>query len=223
MGIRFVCPNGHRLNVKTFLAGKRGICPHCGTKVDIPHESSPEAIRKPSSATSETQIPLPPRGVPAAIPAAALTEDGAPDAMADTEPVPVGGTPEVAAADPFASEATWYVHTSDGQQYGPATSEQMRQWAAEGRVAPSCLVWRDDWPEWKQAAEVLTDVPMANAAAIDFSGDPAAESFSVAPVPYPHRLRGRRKSEARAMMTVGLLAIACIILFCVFLFVVVGF
>ncbi len=39
MGIRFYCPNGHRLNVKSFLAGKRGICPHCGVGVDIPLES----------------------------------------------------------------------------------------------------------------------------------------------------------------------------------------
>lgn len=39
MGIKFHCPNGHRLNVKSFLAGKKGICPHCGIKVDIPLQS----------------------------------------------------------------------------------------------------------------------------------------------------------------------------------------
>lgn len=42
MGIRFYCPNGHKLNVKTFLAGQRGICPKCGAKVDIPFESTRE-------------------------------------------------------------------------------------------------------------------------------------------------------------------------------------
>lgn len=36
MGIRFSCPNGHKLNVKTFLAGKRGVCPQCGAKFVIP-------------------------------------------------------------------------------------------------------------------------------------------------------------------------------------------
>ena len=36
MGIRFYCPNGHKLNVKSFLAGKRGVCPHCGVKLIIP-------------------------------------------------------------------------------------------------------------------------------------------------------------------------------------------
>ena len=36
MGIRLTCPNGHKLNVKTFLAGKRGVCPQCGAKFAIP-------------------------------------------------------------------------------------------------------------------------------------------------------------------------------------------
>ena len=35
MGIRFRCPNGHKLNVKEFLAGKRGICPKCGVNLYI--------------------------------------------------------------------------------------------------------------------------------------------------------------------------------------------
>jgi len=46
MGIRFLCPSGHKLNVKTFLAGKRAICPECGAKVIVPAlpaESTPEA------------------------------------------------------------------------------------------------------------------------------------------------------------------------------------
>jgi hypothetical protein len=39
MGIRFLCPNGHKLNVKSFLAGKRGICPDCDAKFIVPMES----------------------------------------------------------------------------------------------------------------------------------------------------------------------------------------
>ncbi len=40
MGIRFLCPNGHKLNVKTFQAGRRGICPFCGARFQIPLEST---------------------------------------------------------------------------------------------------------------------------------------------------------------------------------------
>lgn len=40
MGIRFLCPTcGNRLNVKAFLAGKRGVCPQCSNGLDIPLES----------------------------------------------------------------------------------------------------------------------------------------------------------------------------------------
>jgi GYF domain 2 len=40
MGIRFYCPNGHKLNVKEFQAGRRGICPYCGTRFLIPSQST---------------------------------------------------------------------------------------------------------------------------------------------------------------------------------------
>ncbi len=40
MGIRFWCPNGHKLNVKGFQAGRRGICPYCGARFMIPNEST---------------------------------------------------------------------------------------------------------------------------------------------------------------------------------------
>jgi hypothetical protein len=42
MGIRFTCPNGHKLHVKAFLAGKRGVCPQCGAKILIPTEVQAE-------------------------------------------------------------------------------------------------------------------------------------------------------------------------------------
>src|SRR5436305_5293151 len=44
MGIKFHCPNGHKLNVKAFLAGKKGVCPKCGTKVRIPTVSEPGLV-----------------------------------------------------------------------------------------------------------------------------------------------------------------------------------
>ncbi len=44
MGIRFTCPNGHKLHVKAFLAGKRGVCPQCGAKITIPDAQEPQSI-----------------------------------------------------------------------------------------------------------------------------------------------------------------------------------
>jgi len=39
MGIKFLCPNGHKLNVKSFLKGKKAICPKCGARVLVPDDS----------------------------------------------------------------------------------------------------------------------------------------------------------------------------------------
>ena len=46
MGIRFFCPNGHKLHVKEFQAGRRGICPHCGVSMDIPLTSTRPSSKK---------------------------------------------------------------------------------------------------------------------------------------------------------------------------------
>ncbi len=46
MGIRFYCPNGHKLNVKAFQAGRRGICPYCGTKFLIPSQSTRKSSKE---------------------------------------------------------------------------------------------------------------------------------------------------------------------------------
>jgi hypothetical protein len=63
MGIKFHCANGHKIHVKAFLAGHRGICPKCGVKVDIPLESeaefsSREAAGRPIEAEESGDITL---------------------------------------------------------------------------------------------------------------------------------------------------------------------
>src|SRR5438045_3616014 len=56
MGIRFSCPSGHKLNVKTFLAGKRGVCPQCGATFVIPNPAdSPVAETIPPASIAQSQ------------------------------------------------------------------------------------------------------------------------------------------------------------------------
>ena len=52
MGIRTNCPNGHKLNLKAFLAGRRGICPYCGVTFLIPTQSTREPSKGRAAATS---------------------------------------------------------------------------------------------------------------------------------------------------------------------------
>ncbi len=55
MGIRFYCPNGHKLNVKSELAGKIGICPKCQARMTIPTVSVRESTGKNASAETASE------------------------------------------------------------------------------------------------------------------------------------------------------------------------
>ena len=63
MGIRFFCPQGHKLNVKSFLAGKIGVCPHCDARVKIPLTST-----RPSSKAMYRDAEVPEEALPLASP-----------------------------------------------------------------------------------------------------------------------------------------------------------
>lgn len=58
MGIRFQCPGCQRsLNVKTYLAGKRGICPKCSERFTIPESDQiAESAAVASGARSQSQL-----------------------------------------------------------------------------------------------------------------------------------------------------------------------
>lgn len=58
--------------------------------------------------------------------------------------------------------AAYKIIGGDGREYGPATLEELRQWCADGRVAPGTPVWRSDEERWLVAAardELKWDLP----------------------------------------------------------------
>jgi hypothetical protein len=238
MGIRFLCQAcGHKLNVKAFLAGKRGICPKCGAKVNIPKEEpaasamtatpiataaqQATANRGPmavpvsgpgatAGAMAATPRPMPAAGSPA-IPTATtpMANPTAPTALAGY----AGATPHggAIAVDPVgeAPNAVWYVRPSSGGQFGPASGDVMRRWIAEGRVSSDSMVWREGWPDWKNASETfpslggVTTNPMA--------ADPVANTAMIgeSSVSRDYRTRPRR-SNGSALAMVVLLTIMSI-------------
>ncbi len=115
MGIRFYCPSGHKLNVKDFQAGHKGICPHCGATVRIPVASTRTSSRSRKSRSKE-----------------------APDGTAATASDVAGGRSSALAGSPDpldeAGDVVWYVRPASGGQFGPANADVMRSWLAEGRV-----------------------------------------------------------------------------------------
>jgi len=86
--------------------------------------------------------------VRAGIPTAAEMNAGQPNAV-------LSGPPPIAdehAAGPSggatsAEEAIWYYRTND-QQYGPATTTEVRNLIGSGRLGPLDYVWRDGLMEW---------------------------------------------------------------------------
>ena len=105
MGIRFFCPKGHKLNVKSFLGGKTGFCPYCNARVDIPLTSSWESSHTKKSAGGQA-------------------EDEAVDDISLAQPAPVAQPVkqvrgDVPVAMPVASPATGTSDQPVGQQTGP--------------------------------------------------------------------------------------------------------
>ncbi len=169
------------MNVKSFLAGKRGICPHCDARWEVPLESViPEGAPKmrPGSRQAEGQpqhaAVASDGGAPPASAAGPHTELGDQDHPASDENAPVRGPvkPETSAnddatpqfdvpaspqPDPIdeAPDAVWYVRPASGGEFGPATGDVMRRWMDEGRVGADSMVWREGWSEWQIAGPVF--------------------------------------------------------------------
>ncbi|MBP89129.1 MAG: hypothetical protein CMJ64_20835 [Planctomycetaceae bacterium] len=177
MGIRFYCTDcGRRLNIKAFLAGKRGICPHCDARVQIPFE---------------TQIPADaPKYRPASEGNATAAQLAVPLSRDDTEQDDIEqdiGVPQVS-GDPIAEapEAIWYVRPPSGGQYGPARGDVMRRWVDEGRVSSDSMIWREGWTDWQMAGPVFPTLggsqPVPESLDIGRPADPAPSFLAVSDV-----------------------------------------
>jgi hypothetical protein len=153
MGVKFACPNGHRLHVKAELVGKRGICPECGAKFVVPGESAtPSGAAAPTSAPSEPVPSASPTGVPDESPSILLSTLSATSSLAPPAAPPL---PLTSVAVPPAADAAWFVRTAAGEQFGPAKTEAIQAWLAEGRIDAACWIWRTGWADWRPSGEAM--------------------------------------------------------------------
>ncbi|MDX1962917.1 MAG: DUF4339 domain-containing protein [Pirellulales bacterium] len=170
MGIRFRCPQGHKIHVKSWMAGKRGLCPTCQEKIEIPAQSTAEFLAADSDPALVAQNP-------------AATTPAQPQVSLAPHPsqeIPQTAVPAMPAIvhDPLAEnpQAQWYVRHATGQQFGPALGTLLVKWLQEGRIPPDALLWREGWNEWQAAPRVFPQL------ATRFP--PAAISQPAAPAPY---------------------------------------
>lgn len=168
MGVRFACHGcGKHLNIKNDLAGKRGKCPACNLRFRIPLGDQEFSIPLESDSGQDDDADGGDSLLPAVEPGAAFTQAAARSAEPQATTSPThrqAGTAveEGGDFDIFADQtAQWYVRPPSGGRYGPADSETLRQWVREGRITADTLLWRDGWPEWRGADQVLPPMPSA--------------------------------------------------------------
>ena len=170
MGIKFLCPNGHKLHVKAFLSGKKAICPQCGARVVVPDDNPATAVAEPEPMLHQPAAASDPKSeshleaslvddaleMMAGLESTSLLTAHAP--LPANAPSPSDGA--AAATNPFdeVPEPVWYVRAATGGQYGPASAEIMRHWLKEGRIGVNSLVWHAPWTEWRSAQSTFPEL-----------------------------------------------------------------
>lgn len=156
MGIKCFCPHGHPLNVKSHLAGKRGVCPTCGVKFQIPEATVP-SVPQNSATDPEESVFEPPEFAELK---ADLPSVNSPDGVRVSGDLAAGdNSPSAKRLSPGSGTkaAIWYVKTRDGQ-YGPTDEAAVREWVDGGRIVLGNWVWRDGWEQWRAAESVFSQL-----------------------------------------------------------------
>lgn len=135
------------MHLKAELAGKRGVCPRCGAKFDIPRVEAGAGPSGDAGPSDRSDVATEPNAGP-------ITEGlQRPETRATLTAVPASTGQKVTL--PAASGPGWFLRNPSGETYGPAPPEQLERWLAEGRVAAEAWVWSAPWSEWRQAALVF--------------------------------------------------------------------
>jgi hypothetical protein len=216
MGIRLRCPNGHKIHVKSFLAGRRGVCPHCGARFEIP-----TAAETSSDDAGTDEIAVVPSNEGAPVGQAALPASTSVAFVATESALPA------APASGTAGGEIWYVRHPLHGHFGPATWETVQRWAAEDRISADSLIWREGWADWRPAPTVLQQQSAAaeTAPASPRARDPldldalAAAGGGGAFGAASQRMAARRKNAQTMRMVTFVLAAAVTLLTCVLLYV----
>ena len=180
MGIRFHCSTcGHKLNVKVFQAGRRGLCPYCGASIHIPTEST-----RPSSKRRRQQRNGPAAGeAPGAAPGPGPLAPGAIGSPAGPAANGPGGPDLAPAAAPLVHPAQTAPADAAGTAPQPATLSP----ANPGAPSPA----KPGAPSLAEPGAPMASQPLGPAPAGTWGESPGpapAQPYpaaSAAPVPTP--------------------------------------
>lgn len=162
MGIVAFCPNGHRINVKDSFAGRKGLCPTCGTKFRIPAAGSGRPGTESALPTARL-LDLDPAvaaTLPSVLPFAPAAAEPMPEPAAAIAPppAPLSAQPTLHPVLTERPDLQWCIAFPGGEPTEPLPAESMQAWLDSGQAEGNQVVWRSDWPEWRPARDVFPDV-----------------------------------------------------------------
>src|SRR4051812_28802481 len=91
----------------------------------------------------------------------------------------------------------YFILGADGREYGPVTTEQLRQWIAENRANAQTRIRAEDTTQWQLLGELAEFAPQLS----------VVTPSSVAPAPFSITPTPRTNQMAVAGMVLGILAI----------------
>jgi hypothetical protein len=144
MGIRFFCPNGHKLHVKSQLAGLRAYCPDCGAVLVIPLQSTRKSGKEGGGLIEENEPQTNNE-----IPNADFLSDFLPDSNNTAGNT---ATPQ----DLLNPSIDWFVcDPENGDQQGPFKNKFLKQLAQNRQIKPHFYIWREGLTDWVSASLIF--------------------------------------------------------------------
>jgi hypothetical protein len=160
VGIVAFCPQGHRVKVKDHLAGRKGVCPTCGSRFRIPLTSVSEPVVTLPLAAVLTLEAAVIATLPRVLPAEA--KPGRSDAPhhKGAGGLPPTTVPRHAALDER-PDLAWSRATPGGTAAAPMSAADLRVWLDSGMAVGTELVWRADWDGWRPLGDVFPEAKTA--------------------------------------------------------------
>ena len=94
----------------------------------------------------------------------------------------------------------YFIIGVDGREYGPVTSDQLRQWITEGRANGQSKVRIENSSDWKLLGEIAEFAPR-------FSTSQPASAVASTPAPFSVAPPARTNQMAIAGMVLGILSV----------------
>lgn len=100
--------------------------------------------------------------------------------------------------------AEWYL-ARDGQQFGPLSDQELRKLVEGGHLRPTDLLWREGFPDWRQARILLPSAPpqAASPASPTIAQAPPPDGQTFAQPPEPATAPAPRPTHAPVQPMVG--------------------